>query len=363
MNALFVANTELNKNEGIYKKILAQAKGLKNVVGNGWLLTKNGHGTKVHDFQNETATICGTNILDKAKEIIREKKIGVVYVRHMLPSMKLILLLRWMKKKNVFIFYEIPTYPYYAEQFRTAIRKHRAIAKLTLDTIFWPFIYRYISKLVVIKSNSKAKTYEKMIEITNGADVDSIIPKQNSVSSKSKISMVAVGTIYPYHGYDRMLRGLKEYNSKEGRIPIEFHIVGQSKTIDDLKKQSDEFLLDNVFFHGVKSTSELNEMYSGFDIGVGSVALFRRNADIDTTIKVIEYYCRGVVVLTSGISPMDKYDKDYTIHVRNDDSPIDITEIVDEYNKISQDKLLKISEIGMEKFSWNSIMKELCVNL
>ena len=104
-------------------------------------------------------------------------------------------------------------------------------------------------------------------------------------------------------------------------------------------------------------------MYSDFDIGVGSVALFRRNADIDTTIKVIEYYCRGVVVLTSGISPMDLYDKDFTIHVPNDNSPIDIAEIVKTYNEIPRNKLLKISEIGKTKFSWDEIMSNLCAHL
>ena len=363
MNTLFIANIELDENEGIYKKIVSQAKGLKNAFGNGWLITKNGRGSKILDLQEELLSSCNTDILNKSKKVILAYDIQFVYVRHMVPSIKLILLLKWMRKKGLFIFYEIPTYPYYAEQFRMSPHKYRTIVRLIIDTIFWPFIYRYISKLVIIRSNSKEKKYKKMIEITNGADVSTIIPKSYAESKRKTISMVAVGTIHPYHGYDRILRGLAEYNSKENGIPVEFHIVGKSKTIECLKKLSVRLQLDNVFFHGIKSTNELNDMYSNYDIGIGSVALFRRNADIDTTIKIIEYYCRGIAVLTSGISPMDKYDKEMTIHVPNDNSPIDIAKVVEAYNRISLDKLLQISEIAKKHFSWNVIMKNLSSSL
>lgn len=360
MNTLFIANTELNENEGIYKKIVSQAKGLKNANDDGWLITKSGKGSKIYDFQNDSNNTCEIDVLNMAKKIIERNDVGIVYVRHMLPSIKLIRFLNWMKKNKLFIFYEIPTYPYYAEQYRVSERKYRAIAKLALDTVFWPLIYKYITKLVVIKSNSKAKMYSKMIEITNGADTRSIESKKCNENKSKSISMVAVGTIYPYHGYDRILEGLKRYSSKPDSVPVEFHIIGSSKTIDKLKEYAEKLFLSNVFFHGVKNTDELNEMYSNYDIGVGSVALFRRNADIDTTIKIIEYYCRGVVVLTSGISPMDKYDADFTIHISNDEKPIDIGEIIEKYNSIPSYKINQISNVGKSNFSWDFIMKNLC---
>ncbi|WP_367559926.1 hypothetical protein [Streptococcus iniae] len=65
-----------------------------------------------------------------------------------------------------------------------------------------------INHLIVIKSNSKVKVFKKMIEITNGADTHSLKIKKYE-QNYSKISLVAVGTIYPYHGYDRILKGLK----------------------------------------------------------------------------------------------------------------------------------------------------------
>lgn len=47
-------------------------------------------------------------------------------------------------------------------------------------------------------------------------------------------------------------------------------------------------------------------MYEEFDVGLGCLALHRRNADIDTTLKIIEYYCRGVPVVTSGKEPIQR---------------------------------------------------------
>lgn len=364
MIVLFIANLELNENEGIYKKIFAQANGLQKELGEGYLLTKSGKESKLYDFDLERYSELRKSVLDAAYNLIVEKQIDIVYVRHMIPSCKLIRLLSMCKDKQVKVFYEIPTYPYYAEQFRTANKKYRAIVKLGLDTLFWPFIYSKVYRLVVIKSSTSVKMYEKMVEITNGADVNAIEEKKYLVEDNSlsdKFRMVAVGTLYPYHGYDRVLKGMKACNEKINDIDVEMHFVGESPTIEELKGLAKSLGLKNVFFHGIKTTQELNDLYDQFDIGLGCLALHRRNADIDTTIKIIEYYCRGVPVVTSGISPMDECSEKYTIHVSNDDSNLFIGEIYHEYQKINSKEKVAISKVAKTKFSWDNIMKKLMI--
>ena len=49
MEALFITNLELNENEGIYKKIYAEATAIGKAVGSCNLLMKCGSGTKVVD--------------------------------------------------------------------------------------------------------------------------------------------------------------------------------------------------------------------------------------------------------------------------------------------------------------------------
>lgn len=358
MKALFVANLEIHPTEGIYKKILAQSEALGEIVGECDLVIRSGKNAFVKKQSDQIGAEKQIAFLEYVKKEIENNSIACMYIRHMIPSLKLISVLKVAKNKGIRIFYEIPTYPYFTEQYRSSKKKYRAIAKISLDILFWPYIYKYIDKLVVIRSKSKAKHFKKMVEITNGVDIDKIAKKDYSKSKDQKvIRLVAVGTIYPYHGYDRLLMGLAECNEKVKDIIIELHVIGASDTIEDLQDQANTQNLKHVFFHGVKTTEELNEMYDAYDIGVGCLALHRRNADIDTTLKIIEYYCRGLPVITSGISPMDE-EESCTIHICDNEEAIDISEIVREYESIEYDVLCKISEIACEKFSWKSIMKK-----
>ncbi len=169
--------------------------------------------------------------------------------------------------------------------------------------------------------------------------------------------MVTVGTLFPYHGYDRVLAGLKDCKEEVDGHPVEFHIVGASQTIDELKEQAQKLGLKRVIFHGMKTTDELNEMYEDFDVGLGCLALHRRNADIDTTLKIIEYYCRGVPVVTSGKSPYK--DPAVTICVPDGEEAVNINRLYRKWKNIDKDKQQKLSEQAKKEFSWNFIMKQL----
>ena len=161
-----------------------------------------------------------------AQKKIEEGNTKLLYVRHMIPSLELIDLLKKAKKSGINVLYEIPTYPYFYEQIKASRRKYRAVVKIGLDILFWPIIYKYINELVVIKSNTNARMYSKMVEITNGIMVDDIRSKQNYKKREANtFSMVTVGTLYPYHGYDRILKVLKKCNEKIGDVKVELHIV------------------------------------------------------------------------------------------------------------------------------------------
>lgn len=278
----------------------------------------------------------------------------------MIPSFKLIKVLKTAKKKGIKLYYEIPTYPYFGEQIKVSRKKHRAIAKVSIDVFFWPMIYKYIDKLVVIRSSTKAKTYSKMVEITNGVKTDDIISKKYSeikTENRKVFRMVAVGTLFPYHGYDRIIKGLQLCNEQINGVTVEFHVVGSSFTIDELKNSVNTMGLKHVTFHGVKTTKQLNELYDNFDVGLGCLALHRRNADIDTTLKIIEYYCRGIPVITSGKSPLN--DNRFTLTVTDNEQAVDIKQIYDFYCNFGKDELMQLSTIAKDQFSWTNIMYRL----
>lgn len=359
MKALFVANLELDPNEGIYKKVYAQAKAVGKKIGECEVITRKEQFAQIQKWNSEKPQLAKCSFLEYVKKEISSDNVGFIYVRHMIPSPKLISVLRCAKQHNVRVYYEIPTYPYFGEQFKTSRRKHRAIVKILLDILHWPFIYLLIDRLVIIKSSTKAKCFSKMVEITNGVDTVPIKSKSYKENDSTTFRMVAVGTLYPYHGYDRILNGLVECNERINETSIEFHIVGNSQTIDDIHCMADRLGLKNVYFHGTKTTEELNEMYEEFNVGLGCLALHRRNADIDTTLKVIEYYCRGVPVVTSGIGPLDNELQNCTIRVPDSERPININDIFEEYYKITKSELCNLSHRAKCIFSWDSIIGEL----
>lgn len=358
MNAVFVANIDIGEKEGIYKKVAAEACAIGHVLGSCDLVTRSDGRAKVTSM-NSKAVYQSQSVLEYVLTRINSNSIGFLYVRHMIPSLQLISVLRRAKEKGIKIFYEIPTYPYFGEQYKASRKKYRAVAKIGLDVAFWPWIYKYIDKLVVIRSSTKAKTYSKMVEITNGVRTDNIQSKSYSSRNPSVFRMVAVGTLYPYHGYDRVLKGMAACGEHVGDTIVEFHVVGSSQTIDDLHHMADDMGLKNVIFHGIKSTEELNQMYEEFDVGLGCLALHRRNADIDTTLKVIEYYCRGVPVISTGRCPLSE--ACFSHIVADDESAVDIANIYKYYCGLTLAELKSISKIAKEQFTWDAIMSK-CIN-
>lgn len=359
VKALFVTNLDLDENEGIYKKICAEAGAIGTLLGQCKLLMADHAATKIVDLPSGKITHNAQNVLQAAKSEVENAAIDLLYIRLMIPTPSLIQLMRTARRRNTKVFYEIPTYPYYGEQLRASRKKYRAVGKIAIDAFFSPLIKKYVDHIVIIKSNDAVHLHPKMVEICNGIRVDDIAAKRNYNTAHRPFRMVAVGTLYPYHGYDRILQGMKNCHEEVQGCPVEFHVIGKSKTIDELRQTARKMGLKRVFFHGVKTTNELNRMYEDFDVGLGCLALHRRNANIDTTLKIVEYYCRGVPVVTSGISPYS--DPSVTIRVPDQEGPIDIQEIYDQWEKIPEETLSKLSGRAKQQFNWDAIMGKLFV--
>lgn len=361
MDALLVTNLELNENEGIYKKIYAEASAIGKIVGRCFLVTKKGAGALIVNTKTGEKEETSIPVLKFARRWIVQNPIQLLYIRLMIPSFDLISLMKEARKRKTKVYYEIPTYPYYGEQYKASRKKYRAIAKICIDVCFSPLIKHFADSIVVIISNSKVRLHKKMVEITNGVNTDNIQSKQYGKKNDDVFRMVTVGTLYPYHGYDRVLMGLKDCGENIEGTPIEFHVIGASPTINELKAYVRNLGLKRVFFHGMKTTEELNVMFDDFDIGLGCLALHRRNADIDTTLKIIEYYCRGVPAVTSGKSPYK--DDRVTIRVNDGEDSIDIKKIYEQWKLIDGEILESLSENAKKEFSWNYIMKDLLKNI
>jgi glycosyltransferase involved in cell wall biosynthesis len=357
--ALFLCDVEIDPREGIYKKVSEQARVISIMVGecrlcsktkdkSTMVLFKNGEQKSIDDIENYYSHI--KNELNDAE---------LVYIRHMLPSPKQLILISHIKRKKCRLLYEIPTYPYFGEQIKSSPHKIRTSIRILVDIVAWPFIYQKVDKLVAIRSSSKVKVYKKMLLIPNGIARKNINPFP-IVEHNNGVNFVVVGTLYPYHGIDRLLNAFWKYHSSHDNEDVWLHIVGSSAEIDSLRKLVEVNHIPKIIFHGRMSTDELMEFYPKMDVGVACLALYRRNADIDTTLKVVEYLCYGLPIISSGTFPIDNsVFSRIRINVSNDSHPIVLESILDQLKDISiSDRVLE-QRIALTELTWESIIRKM----
>ena len=200
-----------------------------------------------------------------------------------------------------------------------------------------------------------------MIFIDNAIDPQNIRRKTNYARGQT-YNILGLGTICKYHGYDRILKSIADCNGQlhDGR-KIVFNIVGESNTIRQLREQALAMGLEqNVIFHGKKFTAELDEIFEKMDLAVGCIALYRRHANIDTTLKVVEYICRGMPYITSGISPMPGgLDSILGYKLSNDDHIIDFNEVDAYFSKLSKEAISEYADIAEQNLTWKQNVKKI----
>lgn len=363
MKALFVANMNLHSTEGIYKKIISQAISLSKILGECYFIQRSNTGIIIRRFIDGTLnneTNQDGKFFEEIKKFLKNEKIDIVYVRLMLPSFKLISFLSFCKKNNYKLIYEIPTYPYFYEQFRTSKNRIKGLIKVGIHAFFFPLIYHIVDKMVAVISNSKIKILKKMVPINNGINLQ-LSSKKEDYSIKSTIKLIGVGTIYSYHGYDRLIQALKNCNEYAGGHIIETHFFGESDTLNELQEKVKTLGLNHVFFHGRIENKKLLKKYNDFDCGIGCLALHRRHADIDTTLKVVEFLNCGLPVLTSGnLLLNDDTLNEYTIKIENSNEIINMEEVINKLlNIYNKNELYSLPDKAKNIYNWDVVMKKI----
>lgn len=242
---------------------------------------------------------------------------------------------------NLKILMEIPTYPYDHE-----IMKKSMYPLLIKDKIFRCKLKKYVDRIVTY-SNDKWIFGIKTININNAISVDDEIITKKKVNNQKIIECIAVSNLGFWHGYDRVIEGLHNYISNGGTRKIIFHVVGEGLELKKLKELTKKYSLsDYVFFHGKLFGEELNKLYSSSQIGFDSLGRHRSKVYYNSSLKSKEYLCKGVLIVSSVNSELDKDNTfDYILKIKSDDSPVDFNEIIKFYDsKLGNKNLNNILE-------------------
>lgn len=361
--ALFIVFHGFDPNNGISKKITYQINAL-NACG------IHTHLCYMEEKYNKTRMVDGQIIADygsglKSKilkrtefsSIVRyaiKEHITFVYIRSNHNANPFTInMVRRMKKAGMKVVMEIPTYPYDTEYLSQGMGK-----QILQDRIFRKLLAQQLDAIVTFSDADKIFG-KRTIRISNGIDFNSIHIKKTNIADSSVINLIGVAEIHPWHGFDRVIKGLAAYYSKPHDVIVKFHIVGYFffNHDEDMFKQ---MILDNhldkfIILHGKKNGDELDKIFDACDFGIGSLGRHRVGIDKIKTLKNREYAARGIPFIYSETDE-DFDNKEYIMKAPADDTAIDIKRIITFYKNLT----LSPTEIrnSIKDLSWDNQMKK-----
>lgn len=349
----FLTNTVdlTSSSDGLAKKIHSQVKAFQECGYITELAGCSGKFYKIEDHQfsiEETGVFSKTNEMLKLLEeyILKQENYEILYIRKFYFTPYFLNFLKNIRPKFKKIVLELPTYPYYGE-----------IQTVKGKIAFWieyllviRKISKYIDKIITF-SNDKKIYGINCIKISNG--IDSSEQVYSEEPDRNIMNFISVSSISFWHGIDRFILALKNYEGNN----VHFHIVGGENNISlSLKKMVQDYnLIKKVTFHGQKSGEELQKIYAMCHIGVGSLGRHRSNVYHLNSLKNREYLAKGIPIIYSEFDN-DLDNLDFVFKLSPDENAIDLDEIIQWY--INGNFSKKIIHDFSDRFLWiNQINK------
>lgn len=131
------------------------------------------------------------------------------------------------------------------------------------------------------------------------------VPKQRPHRSNfSEINLVGVATVNVWHRWEIVIEALNICRSVNPDLVIKFFVIGDGPDVSKLKNLSSKFKLEAcVNFEGNKTYSELCDLYSLFDLGVGTFGWEDLGVKVASPLKYREYLANGLPFIYSTPDP------------------------------------------------------------
>ena len=377
MKGIYLSNLDPLKAKGYDTKILGQIQGFNQlgadldlicfVPGNRVVL-KTYNSQSESEVSETTLSFFTNNLLIKRIHLYRNalnriKQISpdFLYLRNPRSDP---LYLYWLKSvKNllphIIILSEIPTYPYDREYINCQSIKDKLL--ITLDKLTRKKLKQYIDIITVVAYQGNVFGIPSL-NINNGINISQIKQINNTKSINHEIQIIGVANVDFWHGYDRVISGLKEYyHNHNNKLKLLFHIISPIKdTISQLKDFTMSYgLSDYVLFHGSKHGEELDKIFNQCHIAVGDLASHRKGLKQTAALKAREYTARGIPFISSVEDPDFSEEFPYILKVAADDNPIDIQQVIDFAKAVYQDTehSVKMRDYAAQHLDWSIKMK------
>ena len=325
----------LERQTGIMKKVLAQAKVFGSAFDvytwgfgeNEILYVHDGKVTIVDHFKNKLDR--RTKYFTALTRFALEKQAQAFYFRYASADFYLLKALKRFQKNGILSVIEIPSYPYKGE-FMHGIKKRMIYL---LDSMLRSRLKKYVSRVVIFVENPKSIYGIPCINTMNGIDTSDSAAVHSAPGDT--LNLIAVASMLPHHGFDRMIEGLDRYYSQQNDAQsIIFHVVGNGPELKGYQDLTGKCGLEkHIKFYGQKSGRELDEVFEKADIAVGSLGLHRIGLTESSTLKNREYAVRGLPIVYATYELFLK-DSPYALELPANDTPVEMEEVLKFWNRM-----------------------------
>lgn len=328
MRILYIALCDLwaNGGIGVKNKVFSQLKSLEN-NNETYLVTLKDMilcTFKYNELIDKNVVLSIQSIYGYIEEFVERQEIKMIFLRYSQTNVWLNKFLKNMKRKNKVVVIDFPTVPYDEEiKGRVELEEDKAYRGGLKKYVEYSTNYNGLDTVFGIPS----------IKFHNGINLEDI-PLKKETESKD-IRLIAVATMYFWHGYDRLIRGMADYyNIEPGGQKVYLTLVGCGKEVPRYEDLIRENRLEKyIKLVGIKKDEALSKEFDNADIAVGALGMFRKNMKEDSSIKTKEYCARGIPMVIGSNDLAFREELEFIYRVPNNNDNIDIYGILDFYAK------------------------------
>ncbi len=378
MRGIYLTLLDINQGMGYARKVFGQLQGFRALGVDMELICLGSPNAIVRrrakDVSTETPLASFANLpfanrvhlFRAALEEIRQTRPDFVYTRYPLCDPLYVRFLSKVRSRwpACVLVAEIPTYPYGGINQQLLGGSRRILG--VLDWVSRRWLRRYLDRVAVVDFDGPVLGVPS-ISIQNGIEVESIRLRRPGGLERD-LRLLAAANLTFYHGYDRVLAGLREYAGQAGdRRPVWFELVApEGDVLAQLRRTARRLgVSECVIFHGQRLGGDLDAVYDRCDVGIGALGWHRTEVRRASELKLREYAARGLPFVYTAEDRMFTADVPYWLRVAADDSPLDIRRVVEFANGVYRDPGVaeKIRTYARERLDWAARMKEVVTEI
>lgn len=339
---------------GVRKKVMAQSKALENKLGITYYTLWNYEIAYLMHGEEEIEKVVAATRKDYIKTLInwmQSYKVKQTYIRYPLAHKFFIDFLKHQKDNGIKTVLEIPTYPYDAELSNGRLKME--------DGYYREKVGEYV-EIISTYSEDINIWGKPCIKLVNGIDVDAYKVSGKKIKENELVMVAAAGAFMYWNGFERVIEGLNIYQKEVPAYKIKFILLGKDGDENYYKKLVRQYdLEDVVIFADWLTGGELDNVFEQADIAISSLGFYKKGIDIACPIKGGEYCARGLPIVC-GYKDIRFVDNPFFImQVSNDNSTININEIIKFYEDIRRRDHYKeqIRDYAKNNLTWDVIMQ------